>query len=130
MKRLSKEQLKKHADLSAELHDAHEELDGAIKQFNETVATAYAKLETFVETFNSKVADANAFIEEVHSEQESYADDKSDRWRESDAGAAYDDWMSEWDQAVDEVQLEDQPELDMTEVEIEAFDQLPTECSS
>jgi len=130
MKKLSKEQLKRHEDLSAELHGAHEELDGAIKLFNETVSEAFGKLATYVDDFNSKVADANAFVEEIHAEQESYEGDKTDTWREGDAGSAYADWMSAWEVSIEEVELDEPPELDTPDIDLAEFDGLDTECPS
>ena len=130
MKKLSKEQLKRHEELSAALHGAHEELDGAIKLFNETVAEAFGKLATYVEEFNSKVIDANTFVEEIHTEQEAYEGDKSDKWRESDAGSAYADWMSAWEISIEEVELDEPPELNTPDIDLAEFDQLDTECGS
>jgi uncharacterized protein YukE len=128
MKKLSKEQLKQHADLSTELHGAHEALDEAIEQYNKKVVEAFAAIHPFIEQFNSKVEEVNAFIEEIHAEQESYFDEKSERWQDGDAGSAYSDWMSMWELAVEEVELEEPSELEMPEVE-DSFEQLDTECS-
>lgn len=131
MKRLSKEQVKEHEELVDAVNGAHQELDGAIKQYNERVAAAHSELAPFVEAFNEAVTKANDFRESVHSDQQAYFDEKSEKWQEGDAGSAYSDWMSQWDEAaIEEVELDDAPEMDTPDLELNGFDQLETECPS
>jgi len=130
MKKLTKDQLARHAQLCTDLASDWEDLEAAVKQYNEKVAVAHSELQAVVETFNKRVAEANEFVEEVHSEQESFFDEKSERWQESDAGSAYQDWMTQWgDKVVEEVELDWPPEFDV-DVDIESFGQLETECST
>jgi hypothetical protein len=130
MKKLNKEQIAEHTRLSAELHDAHEELDGAVTKYNEKVAAAYAELEPFVANFNTKVTAANEFVEQIHEEQQSFFDEKSEKWQEGDAGSAYTDWMGMWDLEIDTIELDEISQLETPDVVIEDFDGLETECST
>jgi hypothetical protein len=131
MKRLSKEQLKQHVELSAKLRGEHELLEAAVAKYNAAVAEAYAALQRVVEEYNEQISKANAFVEEVHDEQQSYYDERSDKWRdESDAGSAYADWMSQWENALEEVEVEEPGEFELSEIDLDAFDQLETECAS
>lgn len=129
MKKLNKEQTAQHTKLSEVLHDAHEELDGAIKKYNEKVAVAFSELESLVDTFNAKITTANDFIGEVHSEQESFFDEKSEKWQEGDIGSAYTDWMSTWELEIEAIELDNPGELETPDIDIESFDGLETECS-
>lgn len=80
MKRLSKKTREERDRLMGEIEAASNALNDAISQFE-------------------------SFREDVRGDMESYASERSDRWRESDAGSAYDDWMAEWDEEVcDEAQ--------------------------
>lgn len=130
MKRLSKEQVKRHAQLATDLHEAYREMEAAIGYYNVAVSEAFAKLAPAVEAFNAKVTEANEFIGEVHDEQEAYFDEKSERWQEGDAGSAYSDWKGEWETEVEEVELEEPGELDVPDVDIESFENLEEESSS
>lgn len=130
MKKLSKGQVKEHTELSAALGRAKEGFDAAIVRFNEAVAKAYAELQPAVEALNGAAVKANDFIGAIYDEQATYYDERSDGWRDGDAGSVYSDWMSEWELALDEVEVEEPEELETAEVDLEAFDQLATEVSS
>jgi uncharacterized protein YukE len=131
VKKLSKDQVTQHLKIGEGLRDAHEELDDAVKKYNEKVNVAFSELQTFVETLNAKITEANDFVENIHSEQEAFFDEKSDKWQEGDAGSAYQDWMTQWgDRVCEEVELSEPEELYVSEIDFESFDGLETECLS
>ena len=131
MKKLTKNQIAQHTKLSAELHLAHDELEGAITKYNEKVAAAFAELEPVVAALNAKIFDANTFTKEIHDEQQSFFDEKSEKWQEGDAGSTYTDWMNTWEVSdLEEVELDIPGELEMSEIDVETFDWLETECST
>lgn len=131
MKKLTKDQIAQHTKLSAELNDVREKLEAAVKRFNEKVAVEFSELETIVEALNEKTSEANAFIEEIHDEQESFYDERSEKWQEGDAGSAYSDWMSTWEISIEPIELMDLPAQDVPQIEgLEDFESLETECSS
>jgi uncharacterized protein YukE len=131
VKKLTKDQIAQHTKLSAELNDVREKLEAAVKRFNEKVAVEFSELETIVEALNEKTSEANAFIEEIHDEQESFYDERSEKWQEGDAGSAYSDWMSTWEISIEPIELMDLPAQDVPQIEgLEDFESLETECSS
>ena len=125
MKRLSKSQETKHRDIAAKLQAAMDGLDQAVGKYNEAVAKAYAELQPAVEAMNTAIGDANGFVEEVHEEQQSYYDDRSDTWREGDAGSEYEGWMGEWEVEIEEIEIEEPEELEVPDLDLESFDNLP-----
>lgn len=131
MKRLSKIQLKRHEELSGKLSSAKEDLDDAITSFNEKVELLHNDLlQSKVDAFNEAIRQANEFTEEIHSEQEDYESERSDNWRDGDAGSAYQDWMSQWEMELEELELEPPTPFDEVEIETDNFANLDTEVSS
>lgn len=55
------------------------------------------RLEDTRNAVNVAVSDWNSILDEIQSEAQSFYDDKSDRWRESDKGQAYQQWIDEFD---------------------------------
>ena len=129
MKKLSKTQEKQHEELTAKLAETFDELSVAIAKFNEEISRLYGDLQPAVDAYNEAVAAANEFAQEVHFEQEGYYDERSDNWRDGDAGSAYSDWMSEWEVELEPIELDDVPQLDDPSRE-DDFGNLPTEVSS
>jgi hypothetical protein len=110
MKRLTKDQLKSKADLVAALRKAEGVLTEAVEEFNAKLVELFEPVERALEGLNGARDDARSFAEEVVSSMEDYASDRSDRWRESDAGQEFDSWRGEWENVnVDSVEL-DAPE--------------------
>lgn len=130
MKKLTKKQQVRHEELSAKLTTAKEGLSAAILDFNEGVQKLHADMAPKVEAVNVAISEANTFAQEIHDEQESYYDAKSDNWRDGDAGSAYSDWMGAWELELEEVELEEPVDFDEPEIDTDSFEQLETEVSS
>jgi hypothetical protein len=62
----------------------------------EALTAARAKVEEAIAEYNRLLeAGARPFADEILGEMESFFDEQSDGWQESDAGQAYEGWMSE-----------------------------------
>ena len=132
MKRLSKTQVARHEELSQKLATVRDELNDAIKAFNAEVTMLHARLlQPKVAEVNAAVSLANAFVEEIHGEQESYFDERSDAWREGDAGSEYESWKNEWELSLDEMELEDPVPFDEVDmIDADEFENLQQEVST
>ena len=108
MKKLSKEQCKQHAAISAALSSAQEDIKSAVEIYNEKVKALFAEiLQPEVDAFNKAKDDATTFLQEIHGEQESFYDERSEKWQEGDAGSSYQDWMGTWELEIEELELEE-----------------------
>jgi len=131
MKKLTKTQEKEKADLSSELFDAHAEVEAAINKFNAALDAAKEEVETAVNAYNEKLSGARTFCEQLVSDMENYEGERSDKWLESDAASAFQDWKSEWEQIeLDDFEVEFPEPLEVPENPQEALDALPDEASS
>jgi hypothetical protein len=126
MKRLSTEQEKtKRRLLAAALHQ-RDKLEQQVEAYNAAVAAAWEKLAAAIEDVNAALAELNDFIGGVTGDMEAYADGRSERWQESDAGQNYLAWKDQWLAAtLDDVDLDQPEDIDMPEVPIEQVEELP-----
>lgn len=67
---------------------------------------------------------AKEFVGDIHSEMDSYFEDKSEKWQEGDNGQQYDSWRTQWDEAAEALEPTDLPNLDQAQEAIDAFDNL------
>lgn len=131
MKRLGRPDVLRHADLVARVTVARDALNAAIREYNRQVKDMHAVLLVpKVQEVNDAVEACNAFVDEVHSDQENYYEDRSDNWREGDAGQSYSDWMSSWELELDELALEEPTPFDEVELDVDEFERLEEECPS
>ena len=114
MRRLDKSRTKQFESSMADLAEKQDALNEAVLKFNGRTEQAWNKLSAAVEEFNAERSDAwggvdvvrdevqgviddlESLREEVNSDQESYASEKSDKWQESDAGSLYREWADKW----------------------------------
>lgn len=120
MKTLTREQIQIKLKLALQLTEAGEDLQEAIRRFNETLHTASAEIQNLQGRFNELVQEAQGFVQSIHDEQETYRDERSDRWNESDAGQSYGAWMDAWDASLEEIDLDLPDEIE--EVSMEALE--------
>ena len=93
MKRLSKAQEQTRSELLERLRKAQSEMAAEVDKANEAVGAVNAA----IDSYNEALSDVETFRDEITGDMESYADERSDKWRDSDAGSNYDSWKSEWD---------------------------------
>src|SRR5262249_25372336 len=93
MKRLSKDQKQQRADLVTRRNDAAEAVRAALAAVNGEIA---GKLNSAIENYNLVVSVVEAFRDEIVSEMEHYASDRSDRWQKSERGQRHEASKQEW----------------------------------
>lgn len=130
MKKLSKEQKQQKAQLETLHMSRAEALKTAIQDFNARMAAECHKVYVAADEYNDSVLQANDFIASVHDEQEDYLGDKSEKWQESDAGSAYQEWMEAWGAELETYELAEPEEMEEPElVGAEVLQELPEEPS-
>lgn len=134
MNKLNKTQLKTMHDLQNDLHSRADDVETAVRVFNQKQETIYGKykdggadymlevteafsfLDEKIDDFNNVIDDAKTFIEEVASLLEEEYNNKSEKWQESDTGEVFSGWMSEWqDICLDEYVLENPAHEEVSE---------------
>lgn len=96
MKKLTKELQAERRDLVDRLRDRASELGSAIERFNEQIDKLKDDLEAAVRDYNEVSGEAREFAERVASEAESWREERSERWQESDTGQEHQTWLDEW----------------------------------
>jgi hypothetical protein len=86
MKRLSKDQLSTRNDLVKRLREAAEKTEKAIADVNGVI-----------DEYNAILDEAENFRDEVVSEMDTYYDERSEKWQETDAGSSYQDWKGQYE---------------------------------
>jgi len=107
VKGLSKEQIEQHKDIERRLGEAWERLENAYGDFTSKVAEAYQEFEPETKAYNEVIVEANDFVEEVSGEIRGYIDERTEKWQESERGQAFEEWSSAWEDALDEVEIEE-----------------------
>lgn len=131
MKKLNKTQLKRRDAIGTAINDAHATLAVAIGKYNAQLLSMQQEVDGAVEEYNEALSQARDFRDEVVSEMEDYAGDKSEKWTDSDAGTAFSDWKSEWEQVeLEDVEVEYPDEIEVPDNHQETFEALPEEASS
>lgn len=118
MKALDKKQVARRDAIAASIQMAAGRLRDAIELFDAEVESMFAsRVSAEVETYNALLEQAEELRDEVHSEAEAYADDRSEKWVDSDAGQQHSVWRDEWSSEIGPVDIEppqptDMPDLD------------------
>lgn len=105
MKKLSKAQQEEKDRLLAELRRTHEEVVMAVVELNEKVKEMWADVDGKVDDHNAVVEQANEFMQTVVESMQSYQDERSEKWQESDAASAFADWQGAWEDQLEELEL-------------------------
>jgi len=114
MTSIAKAELKRKAEVIASLRNAGDELEKAVEEYNAGLAGLAEKVATALEPYNEALQEAAEFRDQVVCDMEMYADDKSERWQESENGEAYQAWMDSW------------RECELGEIELELPEQIET----
>lgn len=100
MRKISVADMKKLTDLTDILAKKSEEFEAFITELQEEV-----------DSLNSEITDATAAlrdaIEDIHNQASEYADERSDKWSESDNGQAYMEWVSHLESLKDMCEFEE-----------------------
>ena len=126
MRKLDKSQQQQRNMLTARAKSAYSDLEKAISDANAAIALANEKLETY----NEVAEDAKTFRDEIKDEMDSYYDDRTEKWQDSDAGDFYRNWKDAWE-AQDFDKLDAFEELETPEAtNSSGLDNLPSEVES
>jgi uncharacterized coiled-coil DUF342 family protein len=124
MKRISKTHAQERDALIAEFRACEQQLDASA----DAVQHAVEAHNLNIEKLNEIIGRINELRQTVHGEIESYHDERSDAWKESDRAGEYLDWMQQWESDVEEMLL---MEVDLPVVpSIEDFEQAGSEVPS
>jgi uncharacterized coiled-coil DUF342 family protein len=127
---LNDQELQIQSQLLNQLKDKGNVLNEAIEEFNsqleEAITELWGRVESAIEEYNEVASKANEFVGKIQEEQQQYFDGREEKWKESDTGNSYQDWMNAWEIEVEEIAL-NSPSLEVEAVEIdhETFSDLP-----
>lgn len=128
--RLSKQQEKQRADHVDALKKAEEAVRGKFAELTAKLADLTGPVNDAIRSYNSALSDAEGFARETAEAFRETCDEKSDRWRESEAGQSADSFTQEWE-AFEASELEEieivEPELSEEPCHAEALGSLPAE---
>lgn len=113
MKKIDKQSRARKSALADSLDEKHHALDDAISLFNAAVREAWQALNPAVESYNEIVREVEEFKTEIAAEIESYVDERSERWQASDAASSYEEWKRLYDEAFDEVSLDEPDDIEL-----------------
>lgn len=113
MTKLNKEQLKQWEEHKSAISDERDALETEIDAYNALMNETWERVENALLSLNEKIAQAEEWRGEIASEMQDYFDERTERWQEGDAGCAYQEWISEWEIELSEVELEAPPEVEM-----------------
>ncbi len=99
MKKLNKTQIE-----DIEAHRA--KLEDARRMVEEAISKAQAILDEAIAEVNEMREDAAETVREIYGKAEDFFEDRSDNWKDSDAGSSYADWMSAIDEAANTLEEE------------------------
>ena len=127
MKALSKDQVKERLTLVAAIRDAYAELEGAVDGCNATIEAERQKVEARQEALNARLQEAREWASGLVEAMRDYCDERSEKWREGEAGQAYEEWKAAYEGFDPEEMDVDLPgELELPECEVaEELDSLP-----
>jgi chromosome segregation ATPase len=105
MKKLTKDQLAARDDLMKRLREAGEHIAPAIEAANAAI-----------DAYNAILADVETWRDEIVGEMESYVEERSEKWHESDAASEYSDWKGEFEGLdASEIDALDIPETELAD---------------
>ena len=85
---------------------AFKNLSDAIEIYNTKHNETKEDVEKTLEAYNTALTELKSFVDGIAEDKRSEHDDKSDSWKEGDAGGTADEWISTWENAdLEEVTL-------------------------
>lgn len=97
MKALSKRDIGTRDAIIERCREAFAELDAAIEHYNEMVSAAYNDLEAAAQKYNEARDEAQGWCGDIACEIETYREERSEKWQDSEAGQAYTDWQEQYE---------------------------------
>lgn len=109
MKRLSKQQISERDALVERLRAAGESLNSTVERANEQIRLLGEEVTEELRSYNEIIEEINEWKSSIAQEAREYFDERSDRWQTSEAGDAYNSWIDELDEPLEEAKT-DEPE--------------------
>lgn len=126
MKNLTKADIERRDGYAEKLRELRGKIEDQFRLLNEEIL---APLNAAIATYNEELGEARGFLEDLASEMSSYYDDRSDKWRDGDAGSAYAEWKSAYEnfeaEDLEEIVFEDTTAENNTPEDIEALPVAP-----
>lgn len=94
MKKLKQAEINRSNEYAEKLRELAGKIEDEINFIRET---AFVNLNKLILDYNEVLGEANGFIEDLVNEMEQYADSRSEKWQDSDAGSEYADWKSNFE---------------------------------
>jgi len=94
--KLTKQECENRNTHVIELEDAADRLRTSVEEFNSEVERAWEQVTTALEIYNEALSNAREFAEHIANNIESFYDEKSLKWQESDRGSAVRSMQEEW----------------------------------
>jgi len=89
-----------------------ESLIGELDKQASIVDDLTVQLNTAISEYNDKLAEAREWRDEIVADMETFWENRSEKWQESEAGSNYSNWMSQYQELdLDELQEADEPAL-------------------
>lgn len=131
MNKLTKENIKERDALCAILRDRRSDLEIGVEQFNAAIETGLQQLKELADGHNEAAQSVRDWLEGVVETMQSYFDDRSEKWQESDKASEYQGWMEEYEVSMDpwEVPEIEPVSLDDLEDYAEVVEQLREELA-
>ena len=117
MKKISKDQIKRRDELQGKLQSLMADLETACEAYNETLREKWSAIDDALGAYNEAIGEVNEWQQEIASDIQSYMDDRSEKWLESDKAQEYESWREEFEDEIEEVTLEQPEELDTSDLE-------------
>lgn len=107
MRKLTKAEAKEKDELLEKLRAAEGRIEDAMAILQTRIDEIWEKeVQPAVEAYNDIISEANSFREDIAAKMEDYFSEKSERWQESDVGCDFQEWMSSWQDELDECDVE------------------------
>jgi hypothetical protein len=104
--RLTKKQVERLGELQDALQYERAAISGEFQRTRVALHAAVQDYNIMVERHNRSLARAREFVETVAAELRDAVDEKSDKWKDSDAGQAAEGMVEEWENArLEDVEL-------------------------
>ena len=117
MKKISKDQIKRRDELQGKLQSLMADLETACEAYNETLREKWSAIDDALGAYNEAIGEVNEWQQEIASDIQSYMDDRSEKWLESDKASEYESWREEFEDEIEEVKLEQPEELGTSDLE-------------
>jgi hypothetical protein len=131
MKAVGKADLKERDEIVERLRSRRRDLDEAIAKFNDAALDAWGKVDGCREAYNEAIGDANSWKAEVAGDIQEFIDGRSDKWRESDKGSAYEAWREAYEDETESVEIDQPEDLSLDEDDAaENLERLPEEVEA